>query len=126
MDELIWISTRRYSEFFRRLLEHYGSAASVRIDRKTFGSAEIPSLLASWCTNAAIKATRDFTLSRDGRELFGFHDSPDQLWAVPSEISFCEALRREKILRFRILSRRPTMAERFASSVRALFSRVTQ
>jgi hypothetical protein len=102
--KLIAIETKRYSEFFRRLLQEYKVGSRVKLDGKTFGAEQLPQLIAEWCTNEQIKKTKDFKLSRGKIDLFGFHDSPDEMWAVETELPFVEQLANEKILRFRIMT----------------------
>jgi hypothetical protein len=100
--KLVAIETRRYSEFFRRLLEHYAEGSFAKIDGVEHPSPDFATLIENWCTNAKILATRDFVLSRDRQELFGFHDHPEALWAVESELPFIEQLAAEKIIRFKL------------------------
>ena len=106
MQKLIWISTTRFSEFFRRLLHQYRDGVRVEIDGSDYGDDDIDSLIASWCTNGKIRSTRDFALWQGDTKLFGFHDSPRQLWAACSELPFVEALEREHIVRYKILERK--------------------
>jgi hypothetical protein len=103
VDTLIAIETSRYSTVLRRILEAYVDGSEVRIDGSVFRGKEIRDLLANWCTNSRIKKTRNFLLSRDGRELFGFHDHPSELWAASSELQFVEALRLDGLARTRVL-----------------------
>jgi hypothetical protein len=103
MEKRIWISTTRFSEVFRRLLQKYRQGVRVEIDGVRHSDADIDSLIASWCTNAKICVTRDFGLWQGEAQLFGFHDSPRQLWAACSELPFIETLQRENIIRYEIL-----------------------
>jgi hypothetical protein len=100
--KLISISTKRYSEFFRRLLGEYSAGTSVEIDLRSYPASEFPNLIETWCTNAKIKGTREFRLIRGNDDLFGFHDSPDELWAACSELPFVERLASEQLLQYRI------------------------
>lgn len=106
MQKRIWISTTRFSEFFRRLLEQYRRGVRVEIDGARHSDADIDSLIASWCTNTKIRATHDFALWQGEVQLFGFHDSPRQLWAACSELPFVETLQREHIIRYEILEQK--------------------
>ncbi|GEM_PF-2645924 len=93
------LSTTRYSAVFKRILEHYGQGATIEIDERAFSAEDVPSLLATWCTNDNIIKTRNFRLVRGGIELFGFHDHPSELWASASEESFVRELLRERLIR---------------------------
>lgn len=99
MDTLIAIETRRYSAVLRRILEAYAGRSEVRVDARVFRGDAIRDLLSTWCTNDKIKETRNFSLSRDGQKLFGFHDDPSQLWAATSERIFVEKLRSDGLAR---------------------------
>ena len=99
--KFISIQTKRYSEFFRRLFDEYKTNYSVFIDGKIVESAKFSKLIEDWCTNDLIKKTRDFKLSRDNIDLFGFHDGPDELWAIETELPFVERLAADKLIRFR-------------------------
>jgi hypothetical protein len=101
--ELIDVRTTRYSEFFKRLLDKYADGATVEIDGNRYSSSDFPKLIRDWCTNAKIRETRNFGLSRNGTEIFGFHDHPSELWAAISELPFVEQLASEGIVRFGIL-----------------------
>ncbi|MBM3847870.1 MAG: hypothetical protein FJ405_16490 [Verrucomicrobia bacterium] len=102
MKQLIGIETTRYSEFFRRLFEEYAEGVTIEIGSSRYSSADVPSLLAEWCSNAEICQTQHFRLLRAGVELFGFHDHPRELFAAMSERSFVERLQTEQILRYRV------------------------
>jgi hypothetical protein len=97
--KLISLQTKRYSAVLRRLLEEYSSGTTAIIDRKRFSSSEFPQLIATWCTNARIRATRDFKLLRGRVELAGFHDTPDEMWIVDTELAFVQRLAAEKLIR---------------------------
>jgi hypothetical protein len=97
-DRLLTVKTTRYSEFFRRLFEEYTDDSVATIDGRDYRSADFPSLMGAWFTNAKIKATQDFRLRKGGKELFGFHDGPVDIWAAPSELKFLQQLADEKII----------------------------
>jgi hypothetical protein len=101
---LISVQTTRYSEFFRRLLQEYGTDSQAAIDGKNFSAEQFPQLIADWCVNDQIKKTRNFRLSRGKTDLFGFHDSPDEFWAAETELPFIERLAGDKLVRFRIMT----------------------
>jgi hypothetical protein len=98
--KLISIRTKRYSAVLRRLLQEYTRDTTAVIDSKRFASSDFPQLIASWCTNDRIRATHDFKLCRGRTELAGFHDTPDALWIVESELAFVQRLAAEKLLRY--------------------------
>ncbi|MEY2466201.1 MAG: hypothetical protein QOD03_722 [Verrucomicrobiota bacterium] len=102
-SKLIAIETTRYSEFFRQLFQEYGTDSQAKIDGKIIDATQFLELIANWCTNEQIKKTKDFKLSRGKTDLFGFHDSPNELWAVESELPFIEKLAADKLVRFRIM-----------------------
>ena len=98
--KLISIHTKRYSAFLRRLLEEYSHDATAVIDRKRYAGSDFPQLITSWCTNACIRATRDFMVLRGRSEVAGFHDTPDEMWIVASELPFVQRLAAEKLIRY--------------------------
>jgi hypothetical protein len=98
--KLISIHTKRYSVLIRRLLEEYSQDTTAVIDRKRFPSSEFPHLIANWCTNARIRATRDFKLLRGRIEIAGFHDTPDDMFMAATELPFVRRLAAEKIIRY--------------------------
>lgn len=102
-EQLISIETTRYAEFFRYLLQEYISGSSVTIDGRTIEESGFPQLIEGWCVNERIKQTRNFTLSRNKTELFGFHDSPKELWASITELPFVERMAANKLVRFKVL-----------------------
>jgi hypothetical protein len=99
MPKLVAITTSRYSTFFRRLLAQYSQNTVITIDGRKYKGDEQSQLLSSWCTNDRIKTTRNFLLTRESSELFGFHDHPSELWAAESERPFLETLAGEKIIK---------------------------
>ena len=101
-QELLTVTTTRYSEFFRRLLERYSTDAHVRIDGKVTPSSEFSTLVKSWCMNKVIMRTRDFVLYRGKEELCGFHDTPREMWASPAILPFLRDLEREKVIRLSV------------------------
>jgi hypothetical protein len=98
--KLIAIHTKRYSAVLRRLLQEYSDGTTAVIDRKRYPSSEFPDLIATWCTNACIRATRDFKLMRGRKEVAGFHDTPDEFWIVESELPFVQRLAGERLVRY--------------------------
>ncbi|MGH7976484.1 MAG: hypothetical protein ACREC8_07455 [Limisphaerales bacterium] len=102
-NKFIAIETKRYSEFFRRLFQEHGTDSQAMVDGGKISAEQFPQLIIDWCKNAQIKKTRNFRLSRGKTDLFGFHDSPDELWAVETELPFVERLAAEKLVRFRIM-----------------------
>jgi hypothetical protein len=100
-EQLISIETKRYSEFFRHLLEEYAETSRIMIDGHPFEGSDLAELK-SWCVNEQIKQTRNFKLTRGKMDLFGFHDSPGELWAAMTELPFVERMAKAKLIRFRL------------------------
>ena len=92
--------TQRYSELMRRVLLHYRNTATVKVHGVTYAGDGIDELIASWCTNASICATRDFVLCRDGCEVIGWHDHPRDMWVAESERAFFDELHRDGLIRY--------------------------
>jgi hypothetical protein len=101
-QQLISVSTTRYSVFFRRLLQEFTEGTTAIVGKHRFAAAQFPELIADWCTNARIRSTRDFRLLRGRKALAGFHDSPDSIWADLSMLPFLEKLASEKIIRYEV------------------------
>jgi hypothetical protein len=101
-QELISVSTTRYSVFFRRLLQEFSDGTTAIVGKRRFASTEFPKLIENWCTNSRIRSTRDFRLLRGRTELAGFHDSPDCIWADLSMLPFVEKLASENIIRYEV------------------------
>ncbi len=125
MKTTIAVRTTRYSTLFHRLLETYATGAQIEIDGHTFGESDVPHLLAAWCTNREIRETRNFSLRRDGQLLFNFHDGPENLWAMHSELPFIRSLREEKILRYNILTPDPHRSRSILDRLLDRLARVT-
>jgi hypothetical protein len=102
--EHIWIQTRRYSRLIRSIFEEYNENVEIEIDGIRHGPADIPRLLDEWCTNRNIAKTLNFSLQRNAKPLFGFHDDPCYFLGALSERSFVERLASEKIVRYRVSS----------------------
>jgi hypothetical protein len=118
MDGMIWITTSKHSTLFRRIFAAYHSGVEVRIDGRSYGEGDLGELSSRWCTNRAIRGTRDFTLLRGGKELFSFHDGPTHLWAAHSELRFVRELREDRIVRYRVTPVPASQPGRFRSVVR--------
>ena len=97
--DLIDVQTTRYSELLRRILNQYGDGTLASVDGKKFSGSGFTELIKDWCKNARICRTRDFSLTRSGVPLFGFHDHPSEFWAVASELPFIQQLAEEGIVR---------------------------
>lgn len=109
-DRIVSLVTRRYSVLIRRILERYGTNATILIDGREYQGGDVPKLLADWCTNRVIRWTVDFQVIRDGTAIFGFHDSPTDFWAAESELPFIRTLAAEEITRYEV-ARSPTPRE---------------
>jgi hypothetical protein len=100
MKEFAWVKTTRYSALFTRIFQHYRTDIVVTIDGKRFDEHDVTWLCSSWCTNARIRNTRDFTMQYRGASILGFHDHPENLWVALSEQSFLKTLSHDKIIRY--------------------------
>ena len=102
MGKRIAIKTKRYSTFIKHIFEEYNNDVDIFIEGNHYSSSDIPKITEEWCKNSIIKKTIDFNIMRDGLELFGFHDTPDDFWASMSEQPFVERMAKEKIVSYRI------------------------
>ncbi len=98
----IRLRTKRYSEVLRRLLTHYTEGTSAEVDGCIYPAEEFPRLVAEWCTDERIAATRNFMLRSRTGNLGGFHDRPRDLWLCGNERAFAERLAAEGLLPIRI------------------------
>jgi hypothetical protein len=103
MGSVLWIKTRRYSEFLKHIFAKYNQNVEIEIDGRVYADKDIPYLLKEWCTNHIIRRTIDFTLKKDGVILFGWHDTPDDFGVAMSERPFVEQLAAEKIVRYKVI-----------------------
>lgn len=102
-SKIIWITTTKYSTLFQRILQTYTENVEIVVDGKHYADADLLVLLTTWCTNKRIKQTHNFQLSQCGRELFGFHDGPAELWAAYTELPFVQQLRAERLIRYEVV-----------------------
>jgi hypothetical protein len=122
MDKVISIKTTRYSELFKLMFAEYADNVQITIDGKTYDSADISCLLGSWCTNALILKTQNFTLSRGSEKLFGFHDHPDELWAAHSQLSFVQRLHADHLIRYEICEWQESLSSRLKKWIKNRFA----
>ena len=99
MNNFIFIKTKRYSKFFTHLLTEYQTNVQILIDGKEYKDSDIKYLKEEWCTNKKIRNTRDFLLKKEGDEIVGFHDYPEQTWIANSENAFINVLIEKQIIR---------------------------
>ena len=104
--ELIDVTTTRYSELLRNILNEYRDGTEVTIDGRRISSADYSTLIVDWCTNARISATRDFKLTKGGVALFGFHDHPREFWAALSEEAFVRRLAETGVVHYKTAKRK--------------------
>jgi hypothetical protein len=102
MKEFACVTTTRYSAFFTRVFQYYCRDIQVKIDGKCFSEQDLSWLRSSWCTNARIQHTQDFTLVFHDKSIMGFHDHPENLWVASSERKFLQHLAEERLIRFRV------------------------
>lgn len=100
MERLISIETKKFKTFFKLLAEEYREDVDVEIDGRKYTEKDYDWLISNWCTKKALKRTINFTMKKDGKKIFGFHDSPDEMWAAFSELDFIKRLRRDGILKY--------------------------
>ena len=101
--EIIAIETDRYSTLIKRIFDEYNENVEIIIDGVCYKETAIPELLDWWCKNEIIMKTRDFVVRRDGVDIFGFHDMPDDFLAAVSELDFVAKLADENIVRYRVI-----------------------
>ncbi len=114
MATLIGIETTRYSTFMKRVLSEFNNNVLIQIntdsystsDIKKYSGQDIPTLIETWCTNKNIKQTLFFNLQQNDEELFGFWDTPENLWADISVLPFIKEMADEKIIRFHIANQK--------------------
>jgi hypothetical protein len=96
----IGIETTKYSAVIKAILDTC-STATVLIN----GSIESrhPD---EWCTNRFLESTRDFMITRDGKEILSFHDHPRELLAPIDSLILIENLSSRRLLRYRILDQK--------------------
>jgi hypothetical protein len=73
---MLSISTTQLSATVRAFLDLYPSAIARLDGRVQRGSVD------TWCSNAQLRATIDFSLTSNGVVLLDFHDSPRDIWAA--------------------------------------------
>ncbi|MFB3896560.1 MAG: hypothetical protein ACE14V_09690 [bacterium] len=99
----IWIISKKYSALFKGIIEHYRDNAYLVIDGKKYLSKEFDHVINTWCTKKYIKNTIDFKVIRSGKEILGFHDTPDETWAELTEEPFVKELVDAGLCKYRIL-----------------------
>lgn len=103
MTHAIAVTTTKHSEFFRRLFVRYATECTVVVDGRRYGAAELEQLQQSWCTNAKIRASREFRLTVGGRFVASFGDSVAELMIAVEEREWIHALSEERLLRYKVL-----------------------
>ncbi len=110
MEKYIQIKTRRYSTLIKHIFEKYKHEdIDIFIDSGHYKSEDIPEISKNLCTNHMLKHTIDFSVYKDGEMLFGFHDHPDEFRANISELEFIKKLAAKKIIRYRVVTCKPTL-----------------
>jgi L-rhamnose isomerase len=100
------VKTRKYSTFIKRIFDEYSDDVEIFVEGRLFTPSEIPIIIEEWCKNSAIKNTIDFCVKRNGEDIFCFHDTPDNFWVSISELSFIKRLAKEKIVKYRICTKK--------------------
>jgi len=99
---LISIETQSFRKFFKAVCEEYKTEITTMIDGKEFYANDHDWLIANWCNRSNLSKTINFVIKKDDNEIFGFHDSPYNLWADVSQLDFLEKLRGQKIIKYDI------------------------
>lgn len=89
---MIAIETSRYSEVIKAFIEKFPSAEAKLDGERPTGEP------ASWCTNARLKATIEFSLVDQGKEILGFRNGPWNMTAADEALPLLQALAEMKIL----------------------------
>jgi len=98
--DLISIETKSFRKFIRELCDEYGDKLIIRIDGKKYTVSNRDWILSTWCNREYLRKTFNFSVLLDNDEIFGFHDSPDNLWADRSQLKFVMKLNEKKILKY--------------------------
>src|SRR6266581_6882322 len=127
VPNLLWITTTRLSAVVGAILDQYGPTSVVEVDGKRYSGDAVSALKREWCSNAKIRGTGWFRVTRDETALFGFDCSYQDFWAKPSEQPFLDELRARQLLRFDDgsaaryrASLQPTLFARLARGLRSL------
>ncbi len=97
---LISIETNKFRTFFKAVCEEYKSEITTIIDGKKYYANDHEWLIANWCNRKNLSKTINFLIKKDDKEIFGFHDSPDNLWASEDQLPFLERLRQQRIIKY--------------------------
>ena len=98
--ELIHIETKSFRKFIKEVLEEYGSKIIFRIDGLKYTIEDYNWLVFTWSNKKPLKKTNNFSAFLEGDEVFGFHDSPDNLWADRSQLQFVLKLSEMNIIKY--------------------------
>ena len=104
MNKCLTIKTRKYSLFFRELLNHYENKEGVyvKINKVIYRSSSFAELLNDWVKNKNIRKTMDFQLVDNGEIVCMFHDEPLEIYYSFKYKYFIDLLAKRKIVRFEI------------------------
>ena len=91
---MLTIVTTRFSAVVKAFIEQFPTAV-VRLDGQTPTDP-----LDVWCTNQKLKVAINFSLVDNGKEILGFHDGPQNMWASNIATSLVKSLADKKLLRF--------------------------
>ena len=125
MSKIIEIKTTRYSTLVGRIFEEYHENIDIHIESCHYTEEDIPELMKDQCTNRMLKNTIDFLICQDGKQLFGFHDYPNNFfWADISVIEFVKKLANEKIIRYRLIPVQAPLGKRIVYKVLKIVRRL--
>src|SRR5262245_15351545 len=95
------IKTTRYSTVVAAFVDRFPGAVATLDKKVQSGSTS------AWCTNAALRSARNFTLRLGDDELLGFHDGPQNMWASTDTLALVQELADSHVLRFTVDPVRP-------------------
>ena len=98
--DLISIETKSFRKFFRELCDEYGKELTIKINGKRYTTKDREWLISTWCNRKHLQETINFSVILNSDEIFGFHDSPDNLWADKSQLPFVLKLNDMKIVKY--------------------------
>lgn len=93
---MVTIDTTRFSTVIAAFVERYPDAVA-KLDKRKQASS-----VGQWCTNVALLRAINFSLTRGGVELLGFHDGPRNMWASIETLPLVEELAAQRVLRFKV------------------------
>ena len=84
----------------KKIIEKYDSSIVVEIDGKQYNKNDFGWLISTACYRKYLRTTIDLAIKMDGKTIFRFHDSPDNLIADETQIDFLKKLREMEIVKY--------------------------